>query len=340
MEAAVAGERVVERLNRGLHALLSGDPGTLLLGEDVLDPYGGAFRATKGLSTRFPDQVLGTPISENGIVGVANGLALAGHRVLVEMMFGDFLLLAFDQIVNFAAKSVSMYGRPVPIRTVVRCPVGGGRGYGPTHSQNPQKHLIGVPHLELAEMSAFHDPRHVLADLLDRGEPAVFFEDKILYTQPARGEGRIDRLWNAELPSGPLGPARLTTDRPDAPDCLIICPGGLADRAMRAGTELLLRDELETQVVVPSRLWPFDVKPLLDAAGRAAVVCVVEDGPAGGGWGALVAQDLHTALWGQLSRPVLTVAAEPEIIPTAPHLEEIVRVGPDRIVAAVREAVR
>ncbi|MEU8819327.1 transketolase C-terminal domain-containing protein [Actinoplanes sp. NPDC048796] len=336
----MAGERVVEALNRGLHDLLGRDPGTVLLGEDVLDPYGGAFRATKGLSTRFPDQVLSTPISENGIVGVANGLALTGRRVLVEMMFGDFLLLAFDQIVNFAAKSVSMYGRRVPLRTVVRCPVGGGRGYGPTHSQNPQKHLIGVPHLALAEMSAFHDPRHVLADLLDRGEPAVFFEDKILYTQPVRGEGRIDRLWVAELPAGPLGPAVLTTDRPDTLDCLIVCPGGVAGRAMRAGAELLLRHELETQIIVPSRLWPFDTKAVLDAAGRAAVVCVVEDGPAGGGWGTAVAHELHTALWGQLSRPVVTVAAEPEVIPTAPHLEETVRVGPEKIVAAVREAVR
>ncbi len=108
----------------------------MLLGEDVLDPYGGAFRATKGLSTRFPDQVLSTPISENGIVGVANGLALTGRRVLVEMMFGDFLLLAFDQIVNFAAKSVSMYGRRVPLRMVVRCPVGGGRGSDPVDSDS------------------------------------------------------------------------------------------------------------------------------------------------------------------------------------------------------------
>ena len=151
-------------LNRGLHTVFANDPRVYLLGEDVLDPYGGAFKVTRGLSTRYPDRVLTTPISEGAIVGVGNGLALAGDRAIVEVMFGDFVTLAFDQIVNFAAKSVAMYGRRLPMHLVVRCPVGGNRGYGPTHSQCPQKHFVGVPDLALFEVSPFRERRVDIPD--------------------------------------------------------------------------------------------------------------------------------------------------------------------------------
>ncbi len=139
-------ERVSEHLNEALASLMAQHERLHLLGEDLVDPYGGAFKISRGLSSRFPGRVLSTPISESGLIGVANGLALAGCPVIAELMFGDFIGLAFDQLLNFAAKSVTMFGRPVPLRVVVRCPVGGHRGYGPTHSQSPQKHLIGIPH--------------------------------------------------------------------------------------------------------------------------------------------------------------------------------------------------
>ncbi|MFC7644147.1 hypothetical protein ACFQX6_28000 [Streptosporangium lutulentum] len=145
--------RVAENLNAALHGLLDDDPTAYLLGEDILDPYGGAFKVTKGLSTRFPGRVIGTPISEGALTGVAAYLALTGNTAVAEIMFGDFVALAFDQLCNFASKSVSMYGRRLPLRMVVRCPTGGGRGYGPTHSQSLQKHFVGMPGLSLYEMS-------------------------------------------------------------------------------------------------------------------------------------------------------------------------------------------
>ena len=89
--------------------------------------------------------MLSTPISESGITGVACGLALCGDTAIVEIMFGDFVALAFDQIINFLTKSVTMYGEHTPMRVVIRCPIGGGRGYGPTHSQSLLKHFIGIP---------------------------------------------------------------------------------------------------------------------------------------------------------------------------------------------------
>src|SRR5262249_45403215 len=128
--------RGAEELNRALHALMRNDRDVVLLGEDLLDPYGGAFKVSKGLSTDFPDQVFSTPIAEAAIVGVANGMALAGLKPVAEIMFADFATLTTDQLVNFAAKFHYMYAGGVTCPVTVRLVSGGGRGYGPTHSQS------------------------------------------------------------------------------------------------------------------------------------------------------------------------------------------------------------
>jgi pyruvate dehydrogenase E1 component beta subunit len=333
-------ERVAENLNRALCNLLADDPRVMLLGEDIRDPYGGAFKITRGLSTRFPDRVLNTPISEQGFLGVANGLALCGDRPIVEIMFADFALLGFDQIVNFAAKAVDMFGRHLPMHVVVRCPVGGGRGYGPTHSQSPQKHFLGVPRLVLAEASAFHDAVPLLADLIGRGEPCLFFEHKALYAQPMHVDGVVDDVFSFDFLDGGQGLVRVYANQPDDEvDCLVIAPGGVADRAVAAARWLLLERELNCQVVVPTQLFPFDVVPLLSLAAGAQLVCVVEESTSGGTWGELVAQRLYEQMWGSLRRPVRLVASAASVIPSAAHLEEHVIVRDTTIARAIEETL-
>lgn len=326
--------RVAENLNRALHHVFETDPDVHLLGEDILDPYGGAFKITKGLSTRFGDRVRATPLSEGAIVGVAAGLALAGEKAIVEIMFGDFAALAFDQIVNFASKSVSMYGRPVRLPLVIRCPSGGHRGYGPTHSQNLQKHFVGVPGLSLFELSPFHDAQRLLTDMLALGEPCLLFEDKVLYTRQQFEDGRIDELFQYDL-VGDV--ARVYVEDPDDADCVLIAPGGLTHRALDALRELLIRHEINAVLLVPTRLYPFDAEALLPLLKRAKTICVAEDGSAGGTWGAEVATRLHEHLWGRLRRPVKLVHAADRVVPAAPHLEREVLVGAAKIRDAVLE---
>ncbi|MGW7480742.1 alpha-ketoacid dehydrogenase subunit beta [Nonomuraea muscovyensis] len=323
--------RVGEHLNAALHAVFERTPDLYLLGEDVADPYGGAFKITRGLSTRFPGRVLTTPISENAITGVAAGLALSGDRAIVEIMFGDFAALAFDQVLNFASKSVSMYGTRVPMRMVVRCPVGGGRGYGPTHSQSLQKHFVGIPHLSLYELSPFHDCEAVLDEMLSLGEPCVLFEDKVLYTRPA---GLAEPPFCLAVEGGV---ARVFLDGP--PDCVIIAPGGLAHRAMAAMRSLLVEEEITCTLLVPSRLYPFDVAAL-DADLPVAHVFVVEESTGGGTWGAEVAHLLHRRHWDRLAGPVTLVHSAASIIPTAAHLEREVLVDESTIYRAIRETLR
>lgn len=331
-------ERVADNLNRALHTALGTDPRVWLLGEDVADPYGGAFKISKGLSSRYPDQVLTTPISEAGIVGVAGGLALAGDRPILEIMFGDFIGLAFDPILNFLTKSVAMYGRPVPMHVVIRCPVGGNRGYGPTHSQSPHKHLIGVPHLGLYELSPFHDSTALLDRLLAGGEPCVLFENKVLYTERVYVDGVVDDLFSYDLPASPNGYARVFVEDPDTPDVVVIAPGGLTTRVLAAARDLFLRHEINCQVIVPVQLYPFDAEPLLPTLARAGRVVLVEEGTAGGGWGAEVAARLYPRLWGRLTAPIRLVASGDSVIPAARHLEQEVLVQSETVYEAVLEA--
>lgn len=319
--------RVAENLNAALHGVLDRNADAYLLGEDILDPYGGAFKITKGLNERFPDRVLGTPISEGAITGVAAGLALAGDAAIVEIMFGDFVALAFDQIFNFASKSVSMYGSRLPMRMIVRCPTGGGRGYGPTHSQSPMKHFIGMPGLALYEMSPFHDNDAVFEEMLARAEPCLFFEDKVLYTRQMFAT--LDPFrW--EMVGGV---ARVSLD--ERPDCVIIAPGGMAFRTMEAMRSLLIEEEISCTLVVPSRLHPFSAD-----LPQAESIFVVEESTAGGTWGSQVAHQLHSRLWGSLRRPVTLIHSSDSVIPAATHLEREVLVGRSTIHRVIAEAVR
>jgi pyruvate/2-oxoglutarate/acetoin dehydrogenase E1 component len=332
----IRSERVVDNLNSALHKLFADDPRLYLLGEDVADPYGGAFKVTAGLSAGFPGRVLSTPISENGITGVANGLALCGNRVFVEIMFGDFVTLAFDQIVNVAAKSVSMYGRPKPMSVIVRCPMGGNRGYGPTHSQSLQKHFLGVPDLFLFEMSPLHDNMTVLRRMLDLDRPCMFFENKPAYSERAHTPGMIDDLFGFEFIDDQRNWARVTVDG-DA-RCVLIAPGGMVSRALAAARQLLLEHEIDVTVVVPSQLYPFLPEPILGDVRQAEHVFVVEESTPGGTWGHEVAQALYERCWSGLRGPVELIQSRDSVIPAARHLERQVVVQAmdivDRVVTA------
>ncbi len=154
---------MANELNRALHESMEVDGTVHILGEDILDPYGGAFKVTKGLSTKFgSERVHTTPISEGSIIGVASGMALRGLRPVAEIMFGDFLALGMDQLINHVSKWRYMFNDQVTVPLVVRTPMGGRRGYGPTHSQSIEARFLGLPAIKVVAPSRFGSP----ADLL------------------------------------------------------------------------------------------------------------------------------------------------------------------------------
>ena len=178
-----------------------------MIGEDIRSPYGGAFKVTKGLSDHFPDRVFNAPISEASIVGMGNGLALHGHLPVCEIMFGDFMTLACDQFINHASKFRRMYNQQVTVPIVIRTPMGGGRGYGPTHSQSLEKHFMGVPHTQCLALHERISPEIVynrLFDSIDR--PTLVIENKLLYGHRLGARPRPDSPWSIPTSSfRPLG---------------------------------------------------------------------------------------------------------------------------------------
>ena len=330
-------QRVVENLNTALGKLLREDPDLYLLGEDLLDPYGGAFKATRGLSPEFPDRVLTTPISESAIVAAANGLALAGQKAIAEMMFGDFICLAFDQIVNFAAKSVSMFGDPQEHRVVVRCPTGGNRGYGATHSQSLQKHFIGVPDLNLFELSPFHDSHEVLGYILNAGKPAFHFENKLLYGREFHGPGPLDNLFEVNYADASRNLACIQISDSPASDALILTSGGMADACVEAARELFLEEEWESRIVVPSQIYPISFGPIREQLGACRHLFIVEESTAGGTWGAEMTRVIQDTL--KKPRRIELIHAKDSVIPASRHLEKGILPQTECIIAAMRAAL-
>ncbi len=327
--------RICEDLNQALRSALA-DKHVYLLGQDVSDPYGGAFGITRGLSTSYPDRVLSTPISESAMVGIAGGLALCGNRVIVELMFGDFIMLASDQLVNFATKAVSMYGASTPISLTVRCPVGGGRGYGPTHSQSLQKHFLGIPHLALYELSYFHKPQAVLPEIMARTEPTILFEDKALYAKRLLLPGQADDGLVFEYLDSDQNWAHAYIPGAAGPVVLLICTGGIADQVAKAARKLVGEDGIDAHILVPARLYPADIGPVIPMLDWCQAVWMVEESTGGGTWGADVATQLYENTWDMLRGPIRLLHSADQVIPSAPHLERHVLLQPETIRDRVR----
>jgi 2-oxoisovalerate dehydrogenase E1 component len=308
-------------LNGALRHLLECHGETLLLGEDLHDPYGGAFKVTAGLSTDFPGRVISTPISEAGVAGAGIGLALAGFRPIVEVMFADFLTLCLDQLYNHAVKFPGVFpGTHVPL--VVRSPAGGRRGYGPTHSQSPENLLTSVPGLTVIAGSHRHDNGLLLADASRRWPyPVVFLEHKLLYSE-AQDPGNY-----VELPADPGDPAAglfPTLVRPaNEPDVTIVAYGGMLPVAERAARRLD-EEELSVEIVAPSLLAPFPKRTIIGHLQDRTRVVVAEESHHEFGVGAEV---LACLLESRFRGRALRVGTPPVPLPSARSLE--CRVIPD-----------
>jgi pyruvate/2-oxoglutarate/acetoin dehydrogenase E1 component len=332
---------VLASLNAGLRTALAEDARVVVLGEDVLDPYGGAFKVTRGLSSQFPDRVLTTPISEAAIVAVATGMALRGFRPVAEIMFGDFLFLAGDQIVNHAAKYRAMFNDQVRVPLVVRTPMGGRRGYGPTHSQSLEKHFLGVPGLWVVAPHALVDPGALLRQAIAIDDPVLFVEHKIGYGEPLReAVPGYEMIRLADDPS----PFPTLWLKPTEPmDGLMLCYGGTVPLAVEAAQVLREREHLNLGLAVVAQVSPTPASHL-DAILRQAtptVVATIEEALPEGGWGAEMIATLERLRDARTLGPIAyrRVGAKNTPIPAARDLEDSVLPQVADVVAAVLDCV-
>src|SRR3954453_17766987 len=246
-----------------LRSALEDDERVILLGEDIVDPYGGAFKVTRGLSTDFPDRVRSAPIGEGSIAGMSAGLALAGYRPIAEIMFGDFLTLCFDQIVNHISKYEAMYNGKATCPVVIRAPSGGGRGYGPTHSQSLEKHFVGVPHLRVVAGSLWHDPVTLFDDFLSADQPVLPIEHKLLYPlHVATNGGASPAVIGRDGAPGVPPTVSIRLVAREACALSVVAYGYQAELTRRVLERLAIEEELFAELLVPAQLSPVDWVPL------------------------------------------------------------------------------
>jgi pyruvate/2-oxoglutarate/acetoin dehydrogenase E1 component len=322
---------VLESLNQGLYRALASDKRVVLLGQDLLDPYGGAFKVTRGLSSAFPERVLSTPISEAGIVGAAAGMALRGLRPVVEIMFGDFLTLAADQLINHAAKYRWMYNDQVQVPMVVRTPMGGRRGYGPTHSQTLEKHFIGAPGLRVLAPAALGSPGDLLAETVQTSaDPVLFIENKLLYLEKLPGEAELSEFDLQQSGSTYL----LAVRGAPQPDVTVAAYGYMAHLARKLLLSLAYEAEIFIELVIPTCLSPLDMQPILGSLERSQRLITLEEGTFTLGWGAEVLAQAARALGPRL-KAARRVATADLPIPASGPLESAVLPGESAIRAAI-----
>lgn len=332
---------VLQAINEALHEAMASDENVLFLGEDILDPYGGAFKVTKGLSTSFPNRVIPTPVSEAGITGIATGLALRGMRPVIEIMFGDFLSLAFDQLLNHACKYRWMYNDQVRVPLVVRTPMGARRGYGPTHSQCVERHLMGIAGLRVVAPNSFSDPKKLLMDaiLLD-DDPTLFVEHKVLYLSKLKEREELPEFEIVDEPDDKVYPT--TTVRiAGAPrsDLTIAAYGYMADLATEAALQIAMDEEIFAEVIVPTCLNPFDAAPILSSVESTGALLTVEEGPVALGWGSEVLSQVSEGLGKHARLATARLGAQETVIPCSRPLEDAVLPSTEDICRAAMRLV-
>lgn len=310
----------LEAINRALGKWLEEDPQVVLLGEDIRSPYGGAFKATRGLSDRFPARVLNAPISEAALVGVGNGLALGGARPVVEIMFGDFLTLCCDQLINHAAKFKSMYAEKARAPIVVRTPMGAGRGYGPTHSQNLEKHFVGVPGLIVLVLHGRTRIAALYQSLRALEDPVLIIENKLLYRE--RADAPLPEGYSLQESAGPLPSTVLVPSR--NADITLVAFGRMSGLAERVAATLDDQEEIVADLIFPLCVSPLGIDAIRQSVARTGRLMVVEEGAGSFDLASEVMASVAVDYRGAAALHMRRLGAYPAPIPSSMELERFV----------------
>jgi len=297
------------------------DERVIFFGEDVA-AAGGVFKATPGLHERFGDErVFDTPISELALAGAAFGSAVTGLRPVFEIMFGDFMTLAMDALVNQAAKYWYISNEQASVPLVVRSAVGGGGRFGAMHSQIHGTWFQGVPGLKIAMPSSPAEAKGMLKSAIRDPNPVIFLEHK--------------RLYSVKGPEGPelvpLGEANVART---GEDLTIVSIGRGVPDAL-AAAETLADEGIDAEVIDLRTLRPLDLATVLESVGRTNRLLAVEEGPRTGGWATGLLGAVAEAALHDLDDAWIVATAETPV-PYSPTLEDAYMPDAETIVADVR----
>lgn len=310
-------EAMVEEMRR--------DPAVFLMGEDV-GVFGGVWGVSAGMLEEFGEErVRDTPISEIAIIGAGLGAALAGMRPIVEIMFGDFLMCAGDQIVNQVAKARFMSGGKADVPLTIRVTSGAPGSAAAQHSQSPEAWFLNVPGLKIAVPASPADAKGLLKSAIRGADPVLFFEHKMLYA----AQGPVPEDADFVVPFGQAAVLR------QGRDVTLIGIGIMAPKALEAA-ELLAGAGIDAEVIDPRTLVPLDTETLIRSVAKTGRVVIAHEAHRRSGPGAEIAAVLAEEAVEYLDGPIVRVAARNVPLPYSPVLEEFVLPGVEDVVRAAR----
>ncbi len=317
-----------DALTAGLREEMKRDERVFLLGEDIGVNWGGAFKVTKGLADEFGvDRVRDTPISENTIAGAAVGAAITGLVPVAEIMFGDLISLAMDQVCNQAAKMRYMFGGQTSVPLVIRTVFGGGKNIASHHSQSLEAWFMHTPGLKVAVPAFASDVKGLIKTAIRDPDPVLFAEHKLVYDK------------KEEVPDDeyliPFGEAKV---RREGADVTLWGTFYMVHKALEVAEELA-KEGISVEVIDPRTLVPLDKKTLIESVKKTGRLVLVTEETRTGATTAEVAAVVQEEAFDWLDAPIKRVNAPDTPVPFSPPLENYFIPDNKRIADAVREIV-
>jgi pyruvate/2-oxoglutarate/acetoin dehydrogenase E1 component len=323
MPEQVVAERqltMAEAVREAIAQEMRRDPRVFLIGEDVAEA-GTPFKVLKGLVEEFGTaRVMDAPISEAGFTGIGLGAAMTGQRPIVDLMFGDFLFLALDQIANQAAKVHYMSGGKLNAPIVIRTTLGATRRNAAQHSQSLQAIVSHIPGLKVALPSTPYDAKGLMKTAIRDDNPVVIFEDKMMYT--VKGFVPED---DYTIPFGQAHVKRV------GEDITLVATSSMVYVAL-AAADLLEKEGISAEVVDPRTTVPLDTETLIASAMKTGHAIVIDEGYQSYGVTAEIASVIADGAFFQLDAPVKRMGAMDVPVPFSPALEDLTVPTAERVV--------
>jgi acetoin:2,6-dichlorophenolindophenol oxidoreductase subunit beta len=316
-----------ESVRECLRQQMQADEKIFMLGEDV-GLYGGAFGVSVGLIAELGnDRLMDTPISEQGIVGLAIGAAVLGMRPIAEIMFSDFLMLPLEQIANQAAKMRYMFGGKAKVPLVIRTPGGGGLGLAAQHSQSIEGIFLGFPGLKIVMPSSAYDVKGLLSASIKDDNPVLFFEHKLLYQT------------KGDVPEEPyeieLGKAEV---KRGGKDVTVVATSYMVHKSLNVAGKLA-GEGISVEVVDPRTIKPLDIETIASSVKKTSRAVLVEEACYTGGFTCYLAAEISRLCFDWLDAPIQRVASLDCSIPYEHNLENAVIPDEKRIEQAIRQVL-
>ncbi len=315
-------------VNEAIAEEMRRDPTVFLIGEDVAEA-GTPFKVLSGLVEEFgTERVIDTPISEPGFMGIAVGAAMTGTRPIVDIMFGDFLFLVMDQLVNQAAKIHYMSGGKLKVPLVLRTNLGATRRSAAQHSQSLHALVAHIPGLKVAMPSSAYEAKGLLKTAIRDDNPVVIFEDKLMYQDKAPVPEEEYLI--------PFGQARVL--RPGR-DITLVATSSMVQVCL-AAAERLEGEGISAEVIDPRTLVPLDEGTILDSVTKTSRAVVVDEGHQNYGITGEIASRIAEKAFYHLDAPVTRIGAMDVPVPFSPVLEDLTVPTPERVEEAARRLCR